>query len=150
MKQHQPQARQPRAPGIRAQSLGLISPGQVQDAGRGAWSGPCSWLGAHRVPLPTPQPNDPVTNICQAADKQLFTLVEWAKRIPHFSELPLDDQVILLRAGKWLGGPGPGKVQEGEARGLGALGWAGPGDAPFSCRAGSPPPAPLWPCSLHP
>lgn len=48
----------------------------------------------------SPQPNDPVTNICQAADKQLFTLVEWAKRIPHFSELPLDDQVILLRAGK--------------------------------------------------
>lgn len=47
-----------------------------------------------------PQPNDPVTNICQAADKQLFTLVEWAKRIPHFSELPLDDQVILLRAGE--------------------------------------------------
>ncbi|XP_048375933.1 retinoic acid receptor RXR-beta-A isoform X2 [Stegostoma tigrinum] len=45
------------------------------------------------------EPNDPVTNICQAADKQLFTLVEWAKRIPHFSELPLDDQVILLRAG---------------------------------------------------
>ncbi|OCT67831.1 retinoid X receptor beta L homeolog isoform X2 [Xenopus laevis] len=44
-------------------------------------------------------PSDPVTNICQAADKQLFTLVEWAKRIPHFSELALDDQVILLRAG---------------------------------------------------
>ncbi|XP_018088081.1 retinoic acid receptor RXR-alpha-like isoform X3 [Xenopus laevis] len=44
-------------------------------------------------------PSDPVTNICQAADKQLFTLVEWAKRIPHFSDLPLDDQVILLRAG---------------------------------------------------
>ncbi|XP_074655772.1 retinoic acid receptor RXR-alpha-B-like isoform X2 [Tubulanus polymorphus] len=42
---------------------------------------------------------DPVTNICQAADKQLFTLVEWAKRIPHFADLPLDDQVILLRAG---------------------------------------------------
>lgn len=48
------------------------------------------------------QENDPVTNICQAADKQLFTLVEWAKRIPHFSELALDDQVILLRAGKCL------------------------------------------------
>ncbi|XP_060707177.1 retinoic acid receptor RXR-beta-A-like isoform X2 [Hemiscyllium ocellatum] len=47
----------------------------------------------------TVSPNDPVTNICQAADKQLFTLVEWAKRIPHFSQLPLDDQVILLRAG---------------------------------------------------
>ncbi|KAJ3583474.1 hypothetical protein NHX12_017264 [Muraenolepis orangiensis] len=43
-------------------------------------------------------PNDPGTNICQAADKQLFTLVEWAKRIPHFSELSMDDQVILLRA----------------------------------------------------
>ena len=43
---------------------------------------------------------DPVTNICQAADKQLFTLVEWAKRIPHFPELPLEDQVILLRAGQ--------------------------------------------------
>ncbi|XP_026883352.1 retinoic acid receptor RXR-gamma-A [Electrophorus electricus] len=43
--------------------------------------------------------NDPVTNICQAADKQLFTLVEWAKRVPHFSQLSLDDQVILLRAG---------------------------------------------------
>ncbi|XP_032094577.1 retinoic acid receptor RXR-beta isoform X1 [Thamnophis elegans] len=50
-------------------------------------------------PTDTDEPNDPVTNICQAADKQLFTLVEWAKRIPHFSELPLDDQVILLRAG---------------------------------------------------
>nr|QJG66095.1 retinoid X receptor [Bonellia viridis] len=44
-------------------------------------------------------PTDAVTNICQAADKQLFTLVDWAKRIPHFTELPLEDQVILLRAG---------------------------------------------------
>ncbi|XP_056287916.1 retinoic acid receptor RXR-alpha-A isoform X1 [Pseudoliparis swirei] len=51
------------------------------------------------IGAPSNSPNDPVTNICQAADKQLFTLVEWAKRIPHFSELPLDDQVILLRAG---------------------------------------------------
>lgn len=46
------------------------------------------------------QMNDPVTNICHAADKQLFTLVEWAKRIPHFSDLTLEDQVILLRAGE--------------------------------------------------
>ncbi|XP_057261334.1 retinoic acid receptor RXR-beta-like, partial [Pezoporus wallicus] len=44
-------------------------------------------------------PRDPVTNICQAADQQLFTLVEWAKRVPRFCQLPLDDQVILLRAG---------------------------------------------------
>lgn len=42
---------------------------------------------------------DAVANICQAADKQLFTLVEWAKRIPHFQELPMEDQVILLRSG---------------------------------------------------
>jgi len=42
---------------------------------------------------------DAVANICQAADKQLFTLVEWARRIPHFIELPVDDQVRLIRAG---------------------------------------------------
>uniref|UniRef100_A0ACB8F1P5 Uncharacterized protein n=1 Tax=Sphaerodactylus townsendi TaxID=933632 RepID=A0ACB8F1P5_9SAUR len=42
----------------------------------------------------------PVTNICRGADKQLFTLVEWAKRIPHFSNLTLEDQFILLRAGR--------------------------------------------------
>lgn len=63
--------------------------------------------GTQRVPGPVLQQalflfqtNDPVTNICHAADKQLFTLVEWAKRIPHFSDLTLEDQVILLRAGK--------------------------------------------------
>jgi hypothetical protein len=44
---------------------------------------------------------DSVTNLCQAADKQLVQLVEWAKQIPHFNELPLDDQVCLLRAGEW-------------------------------------------------
>ena len=58
----------------------------------------CSCVAA--CPVFLLQPNDPVTNICQAADKQLFTLVEWAKRIPHFSQLGLDDQVILLRAGQ--------------------------------------------------
>jgi len=40
-----------------------------------------------------------VTNICQATNKQLFQLVEWAKHIPHFTSLPLTDQVLLLRAG---------------------------------------------------
>ena len=40
-----------------------------------------------------------MTNICQATDKQLFQLVEWAKHIPQFTELPLEDQVVLLRAG---------------------------------------------------
>ncbi|XP_067001872.1 retinoic acid receptor RXR isoform X2 [Anabrus simplex] len=38
-------------------------------------------------------------NICQATNKQLFQLVEWAKHIPHFTSLPLEDQVLLLRAG---------------------------------------------------
>lgn len=76
------------------------------------WSNQRTWRSFHRVlglvlaagPLKAlfivcPQPHDAVTNICQTADKQLYALVEWAKRIPHFSELPLDDQVILLRAG---------------------------------------------------
>lgn len=40
-----------------------------------------------------------VTNICQATNKQLFQLVEWAKHIPHFTSLPVQDQVLLLRAG---------------------------------------------------
>lgn len=43
--------------------------------------------------------NDPVGNICQAADHQLYQLVEWAKHIPHFTELPVEDQVVLLKAG---------------------------------------------------
>jgi len=34
-----------------------------------------------------------------AAKKQLTSLVEWAKHIPHFTELCLDDQVALLREG---------------------------------------------------
>merc|ERR550519_2387234 len=34
-----------------------------------------------------------------AAEKQLTSLVEWAKHIPHFTELCLDDQVALLRGG---------------------------------------------------
>lgn len=42
---------------------------------------------------------DDLTNIYEAADKQLFQLVDWAKHIPHFTALPLEDQVLLLRAG---------------------------------------------------
>jgi len=34
-----------------------------------------------------------------AATRQLASLVEWAKHIPHFKELPLEDQVALLRGG---------------------------------------------------
>lgn len=48
---------------------------------------------------------DVVSNICQAADRHLVQLVEWAKHIPHFTDLPIEDQVVLLKAGKlscWL------------------------------------------------
>lgn len=41
-----------------------------------------------------------LNNIGQATDKQLVQLVEWAKQIPHFVSLPIDDQVLLLRSGK--------------------------------------------------
>lgn len=75
-------------------------------------SGVQGWVGGGRARHPhwsqlcgLFQTNDPVTNICHAADKQLFTLVEWAKRIPHFSDLTLEDQVILLRAGKGVQWP---------------------------------------------
>uniref|UniRef100_A0A0C9QI16 Nuclear receptor subfamily 2 group B member 4 n=1 Tax=Fopius arisanus TaxID=64838 RepID=A0A0C9QI16_9HYME len=40
-----------------------------------------------------------LSSICNATNKQLFQLVEWAKHIPHFTSLPLEDQVLLLRAG---------------------------------------------------
>ena len=32
-----------------------------------------------------------------AAERQLASLVEWAKHIPHFTELPLEDQVTIMR-----------------------------------------------------
>ncbi|KMY87182.1 uncharacterized protein Dsimw501_GD28289, partial [Drosophila simulans] len=35
---------------------------------------------------------------CESMKQQLLTLVEWAKQIPAFNELQLDDQVALLRA----------------------------------------------------
>nr|XP_002731047.1 PREDICTED: hepatocyte nuclear factor 4-alpha-like [Saccoglossus kowalevskii] len=37
-------------------------------------------------------------DICESMKQQLLVLVEWAKYIPSFCELPLDDQVALLRA----------------------------------------------------
>lgn len=40
-----------------------------------------------------------MSHICNATNKQLFQLVAWAKHIPHFTSLPLEDQVLLLRAG---------------------------------------------------
>ncbi|KAK3576383.1 hypothetical protein CHS0354_018931 [Potamilus streckersoni] len=37
-------------------------------------------------------------DVCESMKQQLLVLVEWAKYIPCFCELPLDDQVALLRA----------------------------------------------------
>ena len=44
--------------------------------------------------------DDLLGTFCQAAEKQLYTLVDWAKRIPFFTDLPIDDQVTLLRSGE--------------------------------------------------
>jgi len=42
---------------------------------------------------------DMATKYKMAANIQLQTLVEWAKQIPHFLDLAIDDQVALLRNG---------------------------------------------------
>ncbi|XP_075704300.1 hepatocyte nuclear factor 4-beta-like [Rhinoderma darwinii] len=39
-----------------------------------------------------------IVDVCESMKQQLLLLVEWAKYIPAFCELPLDDQVALLRA----------------------------------------------------
>ncbi|XP_070600797.1 hepatocyte nuclear factor 4-alpha isoform X2 [Erythrolamprus reginae] len=39
-----------------------------------------------------------IADVCESMKQQLLVLVEWAKYIPAFCELPLDDQVALLRA----------------------------------------------------
>ncbi|ELT88964.1 hypothetical protein CAPTEDRAFT_172322 [Capitella teleta] len=39
-----------------------------------------------------------INEVCESMKQQLLILVEWAKYIPSFCELPLDDQVALLRA----------------------------------------------------
>ncbi|XP_065272606.1 hepatocyte nuclear factor 4-beta-like [Emys orbicularis] len=39
-----------------------------------------------------------INDVCESMKQQLLALVEWAKYIPAFCELPLDDQVVLLRA----------------------------------------------------
>ncbi|XP_064155538.1 hepatocyte nuclear factor 4-alpha isoform X2 [Anguilla rostrata] len=39
-----------------------------------------------------------ITDVCESMKQQLLVLVEWAKYIPAFCDLALDDQVALLRA----------------------------------------------------
>lgn len=44
------------------------------------------------IPL---HPKDPAM-ICETAARLLFSNVSWAKQIPHFTTLPMEDQLILL------------------------------------------------------
>lgn len=37
-----------------------------------------------------------INDVCESMKQQLLILVEWAKYIPAFSELPIDDQVCFL------------------------------------------------------
>ena len=45
-----------------------------------------------------------INDVCESMKQQLIVLVEWAKFIPVFHELPLEDQVIrnklILRVAK--------------------------------------------------
>lgn len=44
-----------------------------------------------------------ITDVCESMKQQLLVLVEWAKYIPAFCDLPLDDQVrSLLFRGKHI------------------------------------------------
>ncbi|XP_036676809.1 protein ultraspiracle [Drosophila suzukii] len=54
-------------------------------------------------PYSTVQPDykGAVSALCQVVNKQLFQMVEYARMMPHFAQVPLDDQVILLKAA-WI------------------------------------------------
>lgn len=40
-----------------------------------------------------------VSHLCQMINKQLFQMFEYARRVPHFSQLQREDQIMLLKAG---------------------------------------------------
>uniref|UniRef100_A0A182K6T4 NR LBD domain-containing protein n=1 Tax=Anopheles christyi TaxID=43041 RepID=A0A182K6T4_9DIPT len=40
-----------------------------------------------------------VSHLCQMVNKQIYQLIEFARRLPNFSNLPREDQVTLLRSG---------------------------------------------------
>ncbi|XP_011641389.1 retinoic acid receptor RXR-alpha-B isoform X2 [Pogonomyrmex barbatus] len=52
-----------------------------------------------RVECKIEQGNYENAHLCAASTEQMYQLVTWAKHIPHFTSLPLEDQVLLLRAG---------------------------------------------------
>lgn len=39
-----------------------------------------------------------VSHLCQMINKQLFQMVDYARRMPHFSQLHRDDQLLLLKS----------------------------------------------------
>ncbi len=43
-----------------------------------------------------------ISDVCESMKQQLLVLVEWAKYIPAFGELPLDDQVMAVGKQHWL------------------------------------------------
>lgn len=52
----------------------------------------------NKVELKTDQfDTEDINDVNQAVTRQLYQLIEWAKNIPHFISLSLDDQVILLK-----------------------------------------------------
>ncbi|KAM4883889.1 nuclear receptor subfamily 2 group F member 6 [Sylvia borin] len=67
---------------------------------------PAARYGSHYTPQnPPPQQHHQqqpgslmgIDNICELAARLLFSTVEWARNIPFFPELPVSDQVSLLR-----------------------------------------------------
>ncbi|NXG98142.1 N2F1B protein, partial [Loxia leucoptera] len=61
---------------------------------------PAARYGSQYAPQPPPQQPGSVMgidNICELAARLLFSTVEWARNIPFFPELPVSDQVALLR-----------------------------------------------------
>jgi len=50
---------------------------------------------------PNDQHSESADVLYQAMDRQLMALVDWAKHIPHFTDLLLEDQVTLLRVGEF-------------------------------------------------
>nr|1G2N_A Chain A, ULTRASPIRACLE PROTEIN [Heliothis virescens]4UMM_F Chain F, GENE REGULATION PROTEIN [Heliothis virescens] len=42
----------------------------------------------------------PVSSLCQIGNKQIAALVVWARDIPHFSQLEMEDQILLIK-GSW-------------------------------------------------
>nr|AUF71655.1 ultraspiracle [Lymantria dispar] len=40
----------------------------------------------------------PVSSLCQIGNKQIAALVVWARDIPHFSQLELEDQILLIKS----------------------------------------------------